>query len=288
MPTVSKALHAAAAQLTEAGADTPQLDAAVLLAHATGFSRTDLIVEAHTELTEKAEASFEKLLTRRLKREPVAYITGKKEFWSRDFDVAPGVLIPRPDSETLIATLCALVPDKNAQAVVADLGVGSGCLLLTTLAEFPNFRGYGVDVSEKALKMTAHNAVQLGVADRLTLQKAPKDGSLHWADILLEQAHVIISNPPYIPKKEIAALQPEIADYEPFGALDGGLDGLDAYRALIPTAARKLASGGLLLLEVGDDQAPDVTELLLEEDWAETLTYKDLTNTDRVVAAIKK
>jgi release factor glutamine methyltransferase len=196
------------------------------------------------------------MIARRLAREPVAYITGTKGFWSLEFDVGPGVLVPRPETETLVESVLAEFPDRAAPLRVLDLGTGTGCLLLSVLSEYPEAQGTGVDASPEALGWARRNARKLGFADRCTLTAG------NWGDDLSDRFDVILSNPPYIRTQDIASLAPEIRLFEPWSALDGGPDGLDAYRSLAPEIARLLNGTGQAFLEMGQDQGPQVAEIM--------------------------
>jgi release factor glutamine methyltransferase len=224
------------ATLRAAGIDSPRVDARLLWA----FSQKD----------------FESLITRRAAREPLAYITGRKEFWSLDFAVGPGVLIPRPDTETLIETLIRHCPDRTAPLSILDLGTGSGCLLIAALAEYPNAHGAGIDSSPEALRWAAANLAAHDLESRATLIET------EWPEEASPGFDVVLSNPPYIPTADIGALEPEVSRYEPRAALDGGSDGLDAYRVLAPRIARLLKPSGLAILELGAGQGPPVAALM--------------------------
>ena len=282
MPTLEEALHHTAKRLSQVGIDTAALDASLLLERATGKSRLEFILDAEDELDADAAEYLEELVQKRLEREPIAYILGEKEFWGLPFKVRPGVLIPRPDSETLIATILTFLPDKNLEMKIADIGVGSGCLLLTLLHEYPKAVGYGLDISPTALSVAADNAQALGVADRVTLSKG--DGAAG----LKEEVSIFISNPPYISSTEIEELDKDVKDYEPMQALHGGEDGLDMYRSLIPQAYDKLHSGGLLVFEIGHTQKQSVTALLKEEQWQDVACYQDLAERDRIIVAVRR
>jgi len=224
-------------RLRAAGVDNPRLDARVLR-------------EAAAD-----DSEFESFIVRRVAREPVAYITGHKEFWSLDFEVGPGVLIPRPETETLIEQMLAHFPDRAAPLDILDLGTGSGCLLVAALLEYPNARGLGVESANEALGWTHRNIQKHGLGDRafrLIQDFALPSGAYH----------VILCNPPYISSADIAGLEPEIRLYEPRAALDGGPDGLDAYRALGRVLGRQLEPGGLAFLEIGAGQGDAVPGLL--------------------------
>jgi len=281
MLTFDDAIRESTARLLDAGSDTAALDASLLLMHATGRDRLYLYTHPKTQLDRKEYAQLEGLMQRREKGEPIAYILGEKEFWGHTFKVTKGVLIPRPDSETMIATLLALIEDKSATAKVAELGVGSGALIISILKEFPNFTGFAVDIEPTPIAMTRENAGALGVADRLEVMQG------NWADPLPAGLNIIVSNPPYIRKAEIQNLMRDVRNYEPVSALDGGDDGLDCYRSLIPAAYDKLISGGLLMLEIGYDQKRDVEALLEKEKWQSVHVFQDLGGRDRVVAAVK-
>ena len=199
---------------------------------------------------------FDTLVARRAAREPLAYITGHKEFWSLDFAVGTGVLIPRPDTETLIEQLVREYPDRNAPLSILDLGTGSGCLLIAALREYPNAHGVGVDRSPQALDWARRNLAALGVDGRATLIETD------WPEEASPGFDVILANPPYIPSAEIETLEPEVSRFEPRAALDGGADGLDAYRALAPRIRRLLKPAGCAFLEFGEGQGEAVAAIL--------------------------
>lgn len=281
MITLDNALHTAIEQLAQADIENAALDATVLLQHATQLTRLELMTQPNRELLAHEHEHFSELVARRLQHEPVAYLTGKKEFWGLDFTIPPTVLIPRPDSETLIATLLAVLPDRETFFTIADVGCGSGALIISILHEYKNARGIAIDINTSALRTTAENAVQLGVAPRLTLQNA------EWLSAVNEPLGVVISNPPYIPTADIEKLAPDVRAFEPHTALDGGADGLNAYRTLIPQAYAALVEGGLLLMEIGYNQAHAVCELCVDAQWSAVQVYKDLAGNDRVVMAVR-
>ena len=190
---------------------------------------------------------FESLIRRRQSREPIAYITGHKEFWSLDFQVGPGVLVPRPDTETLIEEALRLVPDRNAPLRIADLGTGSGAILIAVLKEFPNARGTGFESSPEAFRFASHNA-RVHMRERAEMHQADWNSAQGPFDL-------IFCNPPYIPTADIESLDPDVSHFEPRAALDGGPDGLSAYRALAGLLPRLLVQDGHALLEIGLGQA---------------------------------
>ena len=256
--TVSDAIDEAAHQLTGAGIDAARHEARLLLSHVTGLDLARLIAEPDWRLSEPDQTRFADLVERRARREPVSHLVGEREFWSLPFSVCPAVLDPRSDSETLIETALALFPEEAAPISVLDLGTGSGCLLLALLHERPRACGIGTDASADALAVATENAARLGVADRVSFMRGD------WGAALEGVFDLILCNPPYIAADDLAALSPEVAHFEPRLALDGGRDGLSAYRAILPDVARLLAPGGVALLELGADQTDFVAEIVVK------------------------
>jgi len=261
------------------GIPSPRLDAELLVGHALGVDRVRLYLDFERPLTPEERASIRALVERRRRREPVAYIIGERAFYGRMFAVGPGVLVPRPDSETLIERALELLP-KDAPQRVLDVGTGSGCLGLTLAAERPLAEVTLVDVSEDALHVAQQNAQRLGVADRVTALRsdlftnvtAPAGGF-----------DLIVSNPPYIPTADLAGLMPDVIQHEPRLALDGGRDGLDLVRTLIGGARQRLRAGGALLIEIGIGQADACVALLTEAGFTGACAHKDLGRIPRVV-----
>ncbi|WP_222183465.1 peptide chain release factor N(5)-glutamine methyltransferase [Geminicoccus harenae] len=249
MTGLDEALAEARRRLQAAGIEAPRREAALLLGLATGWSRTEQLAGGRRELSAGQSARLEELVARRVRREPFAYLAGSREFFGRPFLVGPGVLVPRPETETLIEAALRRWPDRGATLRILDLGVGSGCILLTLLAEYPEARGVGVDTSAVALDWTRKNAQALGVADRVGLVQ----GS--WGEAVTGQFDLILSNPPYIDAGDLPGLAAELR-FEPQDALSPGADGLQSYRAMTPDLLRLLAPGGTVLLEIGQGQAP--------------------------------
>ena len=247
---VGEAIRAAAARLA-ATSDTARLDAELLMAHALGLSRSAMLLKA---MRDPAPAGFAALVERRAAHEPVAYITGIQEFYGRTFAVEPGVLIPRADSETLILAALAACPDP---ARVLDLGVGSGALLLTLLAERPGAAGVGIDASPVALEVTGRNAAALEVEQRCTLHRRDWRQP-DWAEDI-GTFDLILCNPPYV--EDDAPLDAQVRDFEPAGALFSGPEGLDDYRILIPQMPHLLQENGCAIVEIGAAQAERVAAL---------------------------
>ncbi|HYD72835.1 MAG TPA: peptide chain release factor N(5)-glutamine methyltransferase [Candidatus Binatia bacterium] len=263
-------------RLEAAGVETPVFDARLLLEAGVGVSRLDIVTDPRRPVTEEQVAAVNALVKRREAREPVGHIIGRRHFWTLDLFVNPTVLIPRPETELLVETAHqAIAPDAGAR--VLDFGVGSGAIVLATLADRANATGVGVDISDGALAVAQANADALGLADRLQLKHGGWDVSLGGA------FDVVLSNPPYIPTNDIDELAPEVARFEPRLALDGGADGLDAYRAIIPRLPRLLRPGGLFALEVGKGQAEAVTALAQVHGLSTEPPRRDLAGIPRVV-----
>lgn len=277
--TIRRVLAWTAEDFAARGIASARLDAELLVAHALGLGRVQLYMDLDRPLNEAEREAIRALVKRRRAREPVAYIVGEKEFWGRRFRVTPSVLVPRPDTETLVERALAIVP---ADAHVLDLCTGSGIVGITIAAERPGVRATLTDVSEEALVVARANAEALGVADRVETRR----GDLFDA---LEQGvsyELVTANPPYIPEKELATLAPEVREHEPRLALVGGADGLAMYRRIASGLAPFLAPGGVLLVEVGAGQAAQVERLFASEPWvASTARHRDLGGIERVVEA---
>lgn len=251
--SISAALHDASAQLADVS-DTPRLDAELLMAHALGVERGAMLLDPARYAVPPA---FAALVARRMVHEPVAYIIGRRDFWTISLNIGPGVLIPRPDSETLIEAALAHF-GKGGPETILDLGTGPGTLLLAALDQWPDARGVGVDRSEVALAYARANAAALGLSDRASFVCGG------WADG--GSADLILCNPPYI--EAGARLDRQVAAYEPPEALFAGADGLDDYRALLPGLARRIMPGGGAIIEIGAEQEAAVTALAESEGFA--------------------
>ena len=243
-----------ASRLAAAGNDTPDLDARLLIQHVTGLSRESLAAAPEAELTGAQAAALETLAARRLAGEPVAHLTGRKPFWSFELRSDVRALTPRPDTEIIVEAALERLPAGRPSRIL-DLGVGSGAILLALLTERPEAFGVGADRSAGALALTRENAAQLGLADRVALMQGD------WAAAIEARFDLVASNPPYIPTADLAALAPEV-QRDPRAALDGGADGLTAYRALAACLPSLLAPGGSAVLELGAGQAEAVSALM--------------------------
>jgi len=264
--------------LRAAGIDNPRREARLLLAHALKCSMPDLVRDPDRLA---GPAAYEPVLARRAAREPLAYILGEREFWSLNFVVSPATLIPRPESETLIEAALALFADRAPPRRILDLGTGTGCLLLAALHEFPQAFGIGTDRTFPAARLAAANAALLGLADRSAFLCAD------WSTPLRDRFDLVLCNPPYIPTSTIGALMPEVARHEPATALDGGPDGLAAYRQIIVTLRSLLRRDGVAILELGIGQEASVARLAADCGLVAT-TRPDLAGMPRAVVLTRK
>ncbi len=312
---IGEALARATEKLRAAGIDSARLNARVLMAHVLGVEPNELATmdfplpnagggadpglvpgdagegDLHEPLPRsnaarshapsrkgrgKVLAEFELLIHRRIAREPVAYITGKKGFWDLEFEVGPGALVPRPETETLIEQILKTFPDRAAHLSILDLGTGTGCILLTLLHLYPNAKGLGVDASESALGWARRNAAHLESRAELRLA--------NWEDITETGFDIVVSNPPYLADADFAALEPELG-FEPKDALSGGPDGLGAYRAIARLLPHLLAAKGCAVFEIGAGQGPSI-EAILKAEGLEILSLApDLSGIPRCVTA---
>lgn len=280
--TLLSAWTAARNSLKAAGVDSPVIDARLLLEAATGAGHADIVSDPYRPLTPEQSATLAGYVARRERREPVARILGRKGFWKIMLAVSPHVLIPRPDTETVLDVVLPLFTEGQPFQML-DLGVGSGALLLAILAERPAAKGLGVDVSEEALATARDNAANLGLAGRAAFLRGD------WTAGLPDEGFdLVVANPPYIPTEDIEGLDPEVRDHEPRLALDGGADGLDAYRQLAPEILRVLKPGAPFAVEIGYDQSAAVEDLFRAAGALDVATAKDLARRDRVVHGRKK
>ncbi len=264
------------------GVDSPDLDARLLVGHALGLDHAGLVRESERALGGAEIAAIEALAARRLAGEPVARITGVKEFWGLPFLVTPAVLVPRPDTETVVETALARLDCDGARSRrlrVADLGTGSGAILIALLHELPNAFGIGTDCELRALAAARTNAGSLRVAARAAFV------ACDFGAALTGGLDLVVANPPYIATEEIAALAPDVRDFDPRAALDGGADGLAAYRAITRDAGRLLAPGGHLVMEIGAGQSEAVVALAAAAGLGSIAVAPDLAGIPRTVSA---
>ncbi len=279
MKTLGEVLQLGTDFLSEKGVESARLDCELLLGHTLGLTRVQVYLNHDRPLNSAELATLREGMRRRGEREPLAWILGKKEFYGRDFAVGPGVLVPRPDTETLIEVCLNLLPEAAEPVTyIADIGSGTGCIGLTLAAERPGLRVFSVDMSEEALRCTKANSTTLELNDRVAVLRGdllapiPAERAIDW----------VISNPPYIASAALQNLAPEVAQKEPRLALDGGTDGLDTYRRLL-TQTRERARVGLVV-EIGFDQGESVPELFERAGFVDVQVHQDLGKRPRVVS----
>lgn len=283
MTNIKEALSLSARRIKEGGGSTPALDAAVLTGFVTGYSRAGIYRNWQRALTPDEEKRLDNLVARRAAGEPVAYLTGRKEFMGLEFEVNPAVLIPRPETELLVETAISL---SNADGgIVVDVGTGSGAIAVSLAVNLRRARVFATDISARALRLARENALRHGVGQRIIFRQGDLLAPLA-EDQLVGQVDLLAANLPYIATHELKDLPREVRQFEPLTALEGGADGLDMYRRLIPEAAHWLKPGGYLLLEIGCRQQKGMVALLRPHDWA--VSFKqDLAGLDRLAVAVK-
>jgi len=284
--TVGAALDRLRADFAACGIETADIDARRLVASASAMSTAELIAAPERGLSAEQWQRLDAYRRRRLAREPVSRILGRRGFWKGTFEINPAVLDPRPESETLISAAAELIATNGrsgAALTIADLGTGSGALLASLLGEFANARGVATDISLEALALARRNCDALGVGARARFVQTS------WLGGITARFDLIVTNPPYVASGDIVGLAPEVARHDPRGALDGGVDGLSAYREISQLLARSLAPGGLVLMEIGAGQEPAVAAILAGvgiEVFARASTIlRDLSGRERCVAA---
>lgn len=276
MTTAAEALRAAVPRLTAAGIDGAPRDARLLLAHAMGIAADRLTLHLPDAIDADSATRFAAAVNARIMRQPVAQIIGTRLFWGRSFKVTRDTLDPRPETELLVQTAL-----QRPFVKVLDLGTGTGCILLSLLADMPMASGVGSDLSVAALAVARHNADAFGLSLRARLIQSD------WFANIPGRFDLIVSNPPYIAADEMTALSPDVLQWEPHSALSPGGDGLDAYRAIAKAAPARLLAGGRIVLEIGPTQAVAVSSLLDDQGLTGIKTLQDLDGRDRVVLAHK-
>ncbi len=274
--SVEDALKAASSLLAASGIEQPRHEARILLGHVTGLTREALLVQHREILQRPLVDALTSLARRRAEHEPIAYLTGEREFWGLPFEVTRDTLIPRPDSETLVAAALEFARAQgDAGLRILDLGVGSGCLLISLLRELPMAEGFGVDRSIAALRVAGRNAERHGVSARARFLA----GS--WGQALLPPFDIIVANPPYVADGARASMMPEVSKFEPAEALFAGAEGEDAYRAMAPELARLIAPNGRIFLELGAGQGARAAGILCGAGLLECERRKDLAGIER-------
>ncbi len=277
--TIGGAVNDLTAQFAAAGLDTPRLDARLLVGAAVGLEPSLLFARTDVALAPEHVTRIASHAARRLRREPVSRILGRREFWGLEFGLNAATLDPRPDTETLVSSVVGLRETYPGPRRILDLGTGTGCILIAILTEWKDASGIGVDIAPEAVAAARQNAERLGLTGRAAFREN------NWADGIDEEFDLIVSNPPYIAQHEAASLAPDVALYDPPAALFAGADGLAAYRALIPAAKPRLAPGGRLLLEIGATQAEAVENLLQGSGFDPESRISDLGGKTRVLVA---
>lgn len=275
--TRAEALGAATALLRSAGVDAPRREARLLMQHALGLASETLLAEDGLPLDRTEAARLAVLVDRRAAREPVAYLTGRREFWSLEFAIDRSALVPRPETETVVEAMLARAESLPPRPRLLDLGTGAGCLLVALLSELPGAAGVGVDISAAAVSLARTNATHHGLDGRASFIVAD------WGAPLGERFDIVVSNPPYVASEALVSLAPEIVRYEPQTALSGGEDGYACYRQIAPQIARLLAPGGLAAIEVGAEMADNVALLFAAAGLAEIGRRRDLARIERCV-----
>jgi release factor glutamine methyltransferase len=268
-----------AGALSAAGFEEPRRHARRLVASALAISRADLFGHPDRAVDEQQIGRIRAMLGRMVKREPLSRILGKREFWGLEFALSAETLDPRPETETVVEAVLRRTPERRAPLRFLDLGTGTGCLLLTLLAEFPAASGVGIDIAERAVRTAACNAVALGVADRALFLVGD------WGAAVSAKFDAVVTNPPYIASGELRLVPREVACYDPWRALDGGEDGLSAYRAIATHLPRLLVSNGIFVTEVGIDQAEAVVAVMRTNGLDLDGIEKDLAGIPRCVIA---
>lgn len=281
--TVQSLLEWTARHFRKKGLAEPRLEAELLLAHVLGQDRVGLYVNYHQPVNRLEREAYRELIGRRLKGEPLAYLTGEKEFFSLGFKVTPEVLIPRPDTEILVEEAIRRGAAMDGPLLVADVGTGSGAIAVTLAVHLAGARVYAIDRSAAALRVARENALRHGVFDRLTFLTGDLLEPLLASKYRL---NLIVANLPYIPTPNLEQLAPEVRDFEPRMALDGGEEGLGQICRLVPQAYQCLGPGGYLLLEIAPEQAGRVVEMM--SDFSDVVIIPDLAGRDRVVAGKKE
>ena len=274
---VSELLNSGSKTLKQSKIKTHQLDSELVLSSLLKKQRENLLINLNEEVSKNIIYNFEKLIVRRAKREPLAYILKRKEFWSKDFFVDRSTLIPRPETELLCESVINIFKNKNL--FILDIGTGSGCILLSILSEIKGGKGIGVDISRKAIEVAKKNSNKLGLNNRVKFLNKPLE------DIYGYKFDLIVSNPPYIKTSDIKNLSDDVKRYEPKRALDGGKDGLDVIKKVIYKSKTVLKRLGSLVLEIGYKQHYKVSKILKDQNFKEDLLIKDYKNNVRCILA---
>ena len=278
---IFEAIKKGDAILRESGIKSYKIDSEILMSRVIKKNRADIILNSKTELSQNDYNLFKNLIVQRSKQKPIAYLTGKKEFWKYEFSVTKDVLIPRPDTEIIVEKTLRLTKNKNKLKVL-EIGIGSGCIVLSILKEKKNFYGTGIDISKKTIEICKINCENLGLSSRVKLFKTDIDNFRYG------KYDLIISNPPYIKKFDLKYLEKEVSFYEPKPALDGGLDGLSELKKVILNSSKLIKRNGKLVLEIAFDQAESVKSILKQNEFYINEIIKDLSKKNRCIISTRK
>ena len=278
---IFEAIKKGDAILRESGIKSYKIDSEILMSRVIKKNRADIILNSKNELSQKDYNLYENLIIQRSKQKPIAHLTGKKEFWKYEFSVTKDVLIPRPDTEIIVEKTLKLTKNKNKLKVL-EIGIGSGCILLSILKERKNFYGTGIDISKKTIEICKINCKNLGLSNRVKLLKTDIDNFRYG------KYDLIISNPPYIKKFDLKYLEKEVSFYEPKPALDGGLDGLSELKKVILNSSKLIRRNGKLVLEIAFDQAESVKSILKQNEFYINEIIKDLSKKNRCIISTRK
>ena len=278
---ISEAIKKGDNILKKNGIKSYKLDSELLMSQVFQKNRENIILNSNVKLSNKEIILYNNLIEQRKKKKPIAYIIGKKEFWKYEFDVTKDVLIPRPDTEIIIEQTLKLTKNKSGLKIL-DIGVGSGCILLSILKERKNFYGSGIDICKKTLEICKINVKKLNLADRIKLFKSDVDNFNYG------KYDLIVSNPPYIKKFDLKYLEKDVYDYEPILALDGGVDGLLGIKKVISNSSKFIKKNGILIIEIAFDQTDKVKKFLKENGYFIKDVVKDLAKNNRCLISIKK
>ncbi len=278
---IFEAIKKGDAILRESGIKSYKIDSEILMSRVIKKNRADIILNSKTELSQKDYNLYENLIIQRSKQKPIAHLTGKKEFWKYEFSVTKDVLIPRPDTEIIVEKTLKLTKNKNKLKIL-EIGIGSGCILLSILKERKNFYGTGIDISKKTIEICEINCKNLGLSSRVKLLKTDIDNFRYG------KYDLIISNPPYIKKFDLKYLEKEVSFYEPKPALDGGLDGLSELKKVILNSSKLIRRNGKLVLEIAFDQAESVKSILKQNEFYINEIIKDLSKKNRCIISTRK
>lgn len=280
MVTVEEVFLSGIQKLNAAQVENPNLDAKIIFKHILSVDNEQFELCKKNEISSKITKSYFELIDRRIKREPIAYITNKQSFWNDEFKVTKDTLIPRPETELILESVISYFPDKKIDLNIADLGTGSGCIIISLLQEYINASGIGIDISKEAIKIANENKKLLKNHERLKFLEED------YAEYNLNGFDIIVSNPPYISQDSLD-IQKDVYDYEPHLALFSKNNGIEAYNKIISNLASRIDKNFFLFLEIGLGQASEVTKLLKNNGFTEILTKVDLANIPRCVIAKK-